>query len=68
MALTQTGMADFVPGRAMIDVAHCKRVRGRRGYMLKRIRKFSMAQDIGTRADVHIFNMISFVIAKGVEA
>ncbi|GJR30788.1 ribonuclease H-like domain-containing protein [Tanacetum coccineum] len=68
MALTQTGMTDFVPGRAMIDVAHCKRVRGRRDYMLKRIRKFSMAQDIGTRVDVHIFNRISFAIAKGVGA
>ncbi|GJW26288.1 hypothetical protein Tco_0040099 [Tanacetum coccineum] len=25
MALTQTGMADFVPDLAVIDVAHCKR-------------------------------------------
>ncbi|GJT22161.1 hypothetical protein Tco_0892098 [Tanacetum coccineum] len=31
-----------------------------------RIRKFSMAQDIGARAAVHIFNRISFSIAKGV--
>ncbi|GKB75666.1 hypothetical protein Tco_0942561 [Tanacetum coccineum] len=68
MALTQTRMADFVPDRVMIDVAHCKRVRGRRDYMLKRIRKFFMAQDIGTRVDVHIFNRISFAIAKGVGA
>ncbi|GJY13275.1 hypothetical protein Tco_0382584 [Tanacetum coccineum] len=36
--------------------------------LLKRIRKFSMAQDIGARAAVHIFNMISFAIAKGVGA
>nr|GEU84388.1 homeodomain-like protein [Tanacetum cinerariifolium] len=36
--------------------------------LLKRIRKFSMAQDIGARAAVHIFNRISFAIAKGVEA
>nr|GFA24454.1 hypothetical protein [Tanacetum cinerariifolium] len=28
--------------------------------------KFSMAQDIEARAAVHIFNRISFVIAKGV--
>ncbi|GKE54049.1 hypothetical protein Tco_1489205 [Tanacetum coccineum] len=34
--------------------------------LLKRIQKFSMAQDIGARAAVHIFNMISFAIAKGV--
>ncbi|GJV57040.1 hypothetical protein Tco_1458045 [Tanacetum coccineum] len=34
--------------------------------LLKRIRKFSMAQDIGARAAVHIFNMISFAIAKGI--
>nr|GEW42000.1 RNA-directed DNA polymerase, eukaryota, reverse transcriptase zinc-binding domain protein [Tanacetum cinerariifolium] len=36
--------------------------------LLKRIRKFSMAQDIGARAAVHIFNRISFAIAKGVRA
>ncbi|GJU62635.1 hypothetical protein Tco_1244470 [Tanacetum coccineum] len=34
--------------------------------LLKRIRKFSMAQDIGARVAVHIFNRISFAIAKGV--
>ncbi|GKC10594.1 F-box/LRR-repeat protein 14-like protein isoform X1 [Tanacetum coccineum] len=36
--------------------------------LMKRIRKFSMAQDIVVRAAVHIFNRISFAIAKGVEA
>ncbi|GKB82154.1 hypothetical protein Tco_0949049, partial [Tanacetum coccineum] len=36
--------------------------------LLKRIRKFSMAQDIGARATVHIFNRIGFSIAKGVGA
>ncbi|GKG20194.1 hypothetical protein Tco_0379995, partial [Tanacetum coccineum] len=36
--------------------------------LLKRIRKFSMAQDIGARAAIHIFNRISFAIAKGVRA
>ncbi|GKF59202.1 hypothetical protein Tco_0175988 [Tanacetum coccineum] len=36
--------------------------------LLKRIRKFSMAQDIGARVAVHIFNRISFAIAKGVGA
>ncbi|GKC81492.1 hypothetical protein Tco_1137209 [Tanacetum coccineum] len=90
--LTPTGMVDFVPGRAVIDVgqrkcgkyiAKCAAI----GYgllpfsfsslgeleadavtLLKRIRKFSMVQDIGARAAVHIFNRISFVIAKGVAA
>ncbi|GJV52169.1 hypothetical protein Tco_1447910 [Tanacetum coccineum] len=36
--------------------------------LLKQIQKFSMAQDIGARAVVHIFNRISFAIAKGVGA
>nr|GEV24711.1 hypothetical protein [Tanacetum cinerariifolium] len=36
--------------------------------LLKRIRKFSMARDIGARAAVYIFNRISFAIAKGVGA
>ncbi|GJU35732.1 hypothetical protein Tco_1184086 [Tanacetum coccineum] len=82
-------MADFVPGRVVIDAAQRKHGKYMAkcvaiGYgflpfsfsslreleadafaLLKRIRKFSMAQDIGARAAVHIFNMISFVIAKG---
>ncbi|GJY33653.1 hypothetical protein Tco_0418122 [Tanacetum coccineum] len=90
--LTQTGMVDFVPGRAVFDVAQRKRDKYMAkceaiGYgflsfsfsslgeleadavtLLKRIRKFSMAQDIGARAAVHIFNRISFAIAKGVGA
>ncbi|GKD39524.1 hypothetical protein Tco_1259731 [Tanacetum coccineum] len=36
--------------------------------LLKQIRKFSMTQDIGARVAIHIFNMISFAIAKGVGA
>nr|GEV67847.1 putative reverse transcriptase domain-containing protein [Tanacetum cinerariifolium] len=36
--------------------------------LLKRIRKFYMAQDIGARSFVHIFNRISFAISKGVSA
>ncbi|GJQ92176.1 hypothetical protein Tco_0003315 [Tanacetum coccineum] len=36
--------------------------------LLKWIRKLSMAQDIGARVAVHIFNRISFVIVKGVGA
>ncbi|GJY58740.1 40S ribosomal protein S25-2 [Tanacetum coccineum] len=36
--------------------------------LLKRIQKFSVTQDIGARAAVHIFNRISFAIAKGVGA
>ncbi|GJW00584.1 hypothetical protein Tco_1555835 [Tanacetum coccineum] len=90
--LTQTGVADFVPGRAVIDAAQRKRVKymakcAAIGYeflpcsfsslgeleedavtLLKRIRKFSIAQDTGARAVVHIFNKISFAIPKGVEA
>ncbi|GKC00702.1 hypothetical protein Tco_0986838, partial [Tanacetum coccineum] len=90
--LTQTGMADFIPGRGLIDAAQCKRGKymakcATIGYeflpfsfsslgeleadavtLLKRIQKFSMAQDIGVRVATHIFNRISFVIAKGVGA
>ncbi|GKD56471.1 putative reverse transcriptase domain-containing protein, partial [Tanacetum coccineum] len=62
--LTQTGMVDFVPGRAVIDAAQRKR-EADAVTLLKRIRKFSMAQDIGARVVVHIFNRISFAIAKG---
>ncbi|GKE11358.1 hypothetical protein Tco_1414909, partial [Tanacetum coccineum] len=65
--LTQTGMVDFVPGRAVIDVAQSKREVGA-VTLLKRIQKFTMAQDIGARVAVHIFNRISFAIAKGVGA
>ncbi|GKD46227.1 hypothetical protein Tco_1270872 [Tanacetum coccineum] len=36
--------------------------------LLRRIRKFSIAQDIGAHAVIHIFNRISFAIAKGVGA
>ncbi|GJV62328.1 RNA-directed DNA polymerase, eukaryota, reverse transcriptase zinc-binding domain protein [Tanacetum coccineum] len=61
--LTQTGMTDFMPGRAVIDAAHRKRDTVT---LLKRTRKFSMAQDIETRVVVHKFNMISFAITKGV--
>ncbi|GKA13088.1 hypothetical protein Tco_0692634 [Tanacetum coccineum] len=84
-------MADFVPGRAVIDVAQRKLGKymakcAAIGYgflsfsfsslgdleadavtLLKRIRKLSMAQDIREHVVVHIFNMISFAIAKGVE-
>ncbi|GKB04677.1 putative reverse transcriptase domain-containing protein [Tanacetum coccineum] len=90
--LRPTGMADFVPGRAVIDAAQRKRVKYmtkcadiRYGFLpfsfssfgelekdvvtlLKRVRKFSMAKDIGARAAVHIFNKIGFSIAKGVGA
>ncbi|GJY69255.1 hypothetical protein Tco_0472237 [Tanacetum coccineum] len=34
--------------------------------LLKRIRKFSITQDIGARVAIHIFNRISFAFAKGV--
>ncbi|GJX84312.1 hypothetical protein Tco_0335086 [Tanacetum coccineum] len=61
--LTQIGMADFVPGWAVIDAAQRKRDAVT---LLKWVRKFSMAQDIGARAAVHIFSRISFCIAKRV--
>ncbi|GJX15579.1 hypothetical protein Tco_0216411 [Tanacetum coccineum] len=88
--LTLTEMADFVPGRAVLEVAQRKRAKYEAkcadiGYgffpfsfssfgelekdavtLLKRIRKFSVAQDIGARTAIHIFNRISFSIAKGV--
>nr|GEU37962.1 putative reverse transcriptase domain-containing protein [Tanacetum cinerariifolium] len=83
-------MADFVPGRTVIDVAQRKRDKymdkcAAIGYefllfsfsslgeleadavsLLKQIRKFSMTHDIGARTVIHIFNMISFAIAKGI--
>ncbi|GKD65422.1 hypothetical protein Tco_1307530 [Tanacetum coccineum] len=88
--LTQTGMVDFVPDRAVIDAAQRKRGKymakcAAIGYgfllfsfsslgeleagavtLLKRIRKFSMAQDIGARGAVHKFNRISFAKSKRV--
>ncbi|GJR39354.1 hypothetical protein Tco_1215038 [Tanacetum coccineum] len=90
--LTQTGMADFIPGHAVIDAAQCKRVKymakcAAIGYkflplsfsslgelkddavtLLKRIRKFFTTQAIGACVAVHIFNRISFAIAKEVGA
>nr|GEU62333.1 hypothetical protein [Tanacetum cinerariifolium] len=81
-------MADFVPGRAVIDATKCKHVKYEAkctniGYgflpfsfssireleedaitLLKRIRKFSVAQDIGTRAAVHIFNRATTKVKK----
>ncbi|GKD44422.1 hypothetical protein Tco_1269067, partial [Tanacetum coccineum] len=92
LPLTQTGMVDFVPGRAVFDVAQHKRDKYMAKYaaigygflpfsfsylgeleadvvtLLKWIQKFFIAQDIGARAAVHIFNRISFAIAKGVGA
>ncbi|GJX80380.1 hypothetical protein Tco_0328529 [Tanacetum coccineum] len=85
-------MVDFVPGRAVIDVAQRKRGKymdkcATIGYgflpfsfsslgeleadaviLLKRIRKFSITQDIGACTSIHIFNRIGFTIAKGVGA
>ncbi|GJV96568.1 putative reverse transcriptase domain-containing protein [Tanacetum coccineum] len=90
--LTQTGMADFVPGQVVLDAAQRKRGKymtkcATIGYgflpfsfsslweleanavtLLKRIRKFSVAQDIGACATIHIFNRIGFSIGKGVKA
>ncbi|GJT06297.1 hypothetical protein Tco_0840759 [Tanacetum coccineum] len=86
--LTQTGMIDFAPGRAVIEAAQRKRVKYETkcidiGYgfhlfsfsffgelekdavrLLKRIRRFTLTQEIGARAAVHIFNRIGFAIAR----
>nr|GFC36294.1 hypothetical protein [Tanacetum cinerariifolium] len=67
LSLTQTGMVDFVPGRVFINAAQRKR-KANTVTLLKRIRMFSMTQDIGACAAAHIFNRISFAIAKGVGA
>ncbi|GKF29011.1 hypothetical protein Tco_0095353 [Tanacetum coccineum] len=71
--LAQTGMADFKPGRVVIDVSRLHNVNASKlekdaMTLLKRIQKFSVAQDIEARVAIHIFNRISFVIAKGVGA
>ena len=90
--LTQSGLADFVPGRVVTDAAHRKRVKYEarcqaNGYgfipfsfsslgelekevvaLLKRVQRFSTAQDIGARAAAHIFTRIGFAIARGVGA
>nr|GEZ24782.1 hypothetical protein [Tanacetum cinerariifolium] len=64
--LTQTGMVDFMPGRVVLEAA--QQLEKDAVTLLKRIRKFSVAQDIGARAAIHIFSRISFAIAKGVGA
>ncbi|GJZ10821.1 hypothetical protein Tco_0545580 [Tanacetum coccineum] len=85
--LTQTGMSDFAPGRAVTDAAQRKRGKYMTkcadiGYgflpfsfssfgelekdavtLLKRVRNFSMAQDIRARAASHIFNRMGFSIS-----
>ncbi|GKB07631.1 hypothetical protein Tco_0835915 [Tanacetum coccineum] len=92
IALDTNEMIDFVPGRAVIDVAERKRIKYEAkcaeieyGFLpfpfssfgelekdavilLKRIRKFSVTQDIGARTAVYIFSRISFAIARGVGA
>ncbi|GJX08733.1 integrase, catalytic region, zinc finger, CCHC-type containing protein [Tanacetum coccineum] len=87
--LTQTGMVDFMVGRAVTDATHHKRILYetkcsdiRYGFLpflffslgelqkdavalVKRIMKFSVTQDIRAHLAAHIFNRISFAIAKG---
>ncbi|GJS85663.1 remorin family protein [Tanacetum coccineum] len=57
-------MTDFVPRRAVIDAAQRKREEDA-VTLLKRIRKFSVAQDSGARAAIYIFSRINFAIARG---
>ncbi|GJR24061.1 putative reverse transcriptase domain-containing protein [Tanacetum coccineum] len=70
--LTQTGMTDFAPaigyGFLPFSFSSLGELEANAVTLLKRIRKFSMVQDIGARAAIHIFNRISFAIAKGVGA
>ncbi|GKA31014.1 hypothetical protein Tco_0717319 [Tanacetum coccineum] len=56
-------MVDFIPGQAVIDDAQ-RKCEADAVTLLKRIRKFSMTEDIGVRAALHIFNRISFAVAK----
>nr|GEV93000.1 hypothetical protein [Tanacetum cinerariifolium] len=62
--LTQTSMAYFVPGRAVIDDAWCKR-EADAVTLLKRIQKFFIARDIEAHVALQIFNRINFAIVKG---
>ncbi|GJY76834.1 hypothetical protein Tco_0481950 [Tanacetum coccineum] len=89
--LTQTGMVDFVPGRAVIDAAQRKRSKymdrcAAIGYgflpfsfsslgeleadagfkiSLKALWKFSITQDIGARAAIHIFiGLVSLLLKE----
>ncbi|GJS24097.1 hypothetical protein Tco_0452729 [Tanacetum coccineum] len=62
---TQQGSMILILGGAVM--MPCKRKREEDAVtLLKRIWKFSMTQDIGTRVALHIFNRIGVAIAKGV--
>ncbi|GKB92642.1 hypothetical protein Tco_0964914 [Tanacetum coccineum] len=65
LALTRTGMVNFMPVRVAIDAA-LRKTEKDAVTLLKWIRKFFVSQDIGSRAAIHIFNRIGFAIAKGV--
>nr|GEV92051.1 hypothetical protein [Tanacetum cinerariifolium] len=86
--LTQTGMVDSVPGRAVIDAAQRKRGKYMAkcadiGYgflpfsfsslekleadavtLLKRIRKFSMTQDIEVLLFIYLIGSVSLLLKK----
>ncbi|GJR94451.1 hypothetical protein Tco_0266625 [Tanacetum coccineum] len=67
--LTKTGLADFGPENVRFPMWHIVNASKKDvAALLKRIRKFSVAQDIGARAAIHIFNRISFAITRGVGA
>nr|GEV94956.1 hypothetical protein [Tanacetum cinerariifolium] len=64
---TQTGMIKFAQGGAVIEAAqHIRELEKDAVTLLKRIRRFSVTQDVVTRVVVHIFNKIGFAIARGV--
>ncbi|GKE61199.1 hypothetical protein Tco_1511566 [Tanacetum coccineum] len=62
--LTQTGMADFAPGRAVIDATQRKRAI----YLTEADLKVHHGSRRWGCVAVHIFNRIGFVVAKRVEA
>ncbi|GJV57117.1 hypothetical protein Tco_1458122 [Tanacetum coccineum] len=63
--LTQTGMVDFLLGRAAIEVA--QQLEKDVVSLLKRIRKFLLIKDIGARNVIYIFSRINFAIAREIE-
>ncbi|GJR94840.1 hypothetical protein Tco_0267014 [Tanacetum coccineum] len=68
--LMQTGMVDFVSRCAFSPLSFSSfgELEKDAVTLLKRIRKFSVAQDIRTRAAIHIFSRTSFAITRGVGA
>ncbi|GKE98310.1 hypothetical protein Tco_0021661 [Tanacetum coccineum] len=60
--------ADFVYGFLPFSFSSFGELEKDAVILLKRIRRFSVTQDIGARAAVRIFSRIRFAIARGVGA